>query len=252
MNMSYPTNSGGLTADEQLRTGDPRMTSGTGTGGSGIAAEAGDATRHVAGVAKDETRSVASEAGRQARQFAGRVQSEARQQAATQQSRAAQGLRNTASSFSRMADSPEATGYAPELVRAAGQRVDAVGQWLESRDPGSLVEEVKSFARRRPGVFLAIAAGTGIVIGRLTRALATPSDDADRLPGMAPGTTPDYTVPPVTPPSLVQPPAATTVGTGTVTGTGVGTGAGIGTGVGADASGQGYGLPPERGAGDLR
>lgn len=253
MNMSYPTNPGRLTADEQLHgVAGARASSGTGTDASALAAEAGDATRHVAGVAKDETRSVASEAGRQARRFAGRVQSEVRQQAATQQTRAAEGLRSTASSFSRMADSPEATGYAPELVRAAGDRIDAAGRWLEARDPGSLVEEVKSFARRRPGVFLAIAAGAGVVIGRLTRALATPSDDTDRLPAMAPGTTPGSTTPPVTPPHRVQPPAATTVGTGGVTGTGVGVGSPLGARGGVDASGQGYGLPSESGAGDLR
>ena len=36
---------------------------------------------------------------------------------------------------------------------------------------------MKGFARRRPGVFLGIAVGAGVVVGRLTRALAQPSDD---------------------------------------------------------------------------
>jgi len=36
---------------------------------------------------------------------------------------------------------------------------------------------VKGFARRRPGVFIGIAVGAGVVVGRLVRALAQPSDD---------------------------------------------------------------------------
>jgi hypothetical protein len=38
-----------------------------------------------------------------------------------------------------------------------------------------LLYEVKQFARRRPGYFIAIAIGTGVVAGRLTRALADSS-----------------------------------------------------------------------------
>lgn len=257
MNTSYPSQQGGITADERLRA------ESLGSGGSGtgvgdatrhVADVAKEDTRHLAGVAKDETRGVASEAKRQARQFAGRVQGELRDQAATQQSRLAQGLHNTGSSFSRMADSPEASGYAPELVRAAGERVDAVGRWLDARDPGSIVEEVKSFARRRPGVFLAIAAGAGVVIGRLTRALATPSEESNAgAPVTTPGTTPGYGVTPVTPPPRVQRPPATTIGTAGPTGTGVGTGPAFGAGAGPDATGQGLaGLPPEPGVGDIR
>ena len=260
MNTSYPSQHGGIAADEQLRSdsvGTPTAAQGSADATRRVAEVAKEDTRHVADVAKGETRGVAHEAKRQGRQFAGRVQGELRDQAATQQSRLAQGLHNTGSSFSRMADSPEASGYAPELVRAAGERVDAVGRWLDARDPGSIVEEVKSFARRRPGVFLAIATGAGIVVGRLTRALATPSEETSTgASATAAGTAPGYGVTPVTPPARVQRPPMTTVGAAGVagpTGTGVGTGAPVGAGAGPDATGQGFaGLPPEPGAGDLR
>jgi hypothetical protein len=147
-----------------------------------LAGEAGDAGRRVAGVAKEETKAVGSEARRQARRLADQVGSEVRQQAATQQSRAAGGLRNIGDEFSHMADgSGSGSGFAADVAREAGQRVGAVAQWLDQRDPKDLLEEVKGFARRRPGVFLAIAVGAGVVVGRLTRALMTPSDD-DRAP----------------------------------------------------------------------
>lgn len=249
MNMSYPSDQGGIAADERLRstTGADAGT-GTGSDASNLASEAGGATRHVVDVAKDETRGVASEARRQARQFAGRVQGELRAQAATQQSRLADGLHSTGSSFSKMADGADTSGYAPELVRAAGDRVDAVARWLDARDPGALVDEVKSFARRRPGVFLAIAAGAGVIVGRLTRALATPSDEAQRTNAGAssPNGRAAFDAPAVTPPQRVQPPTATTVGAGTVSGTGVRTGDPYGVDHDGTAPIAG-GIPPQPG-----
>jgi len=146
-----------------------------------LANEAGDATRRVAGVAKEETKAVGYEARRQARRLADQVGSEVRQQAATQQSRAAGGLRNIGDEFSHMAEGTgTGSGFAADVAREAGQRVGAVAQWLDQRDPKDLLEEVKGFARRRPGVFLAIAVGAGVIVGRLTRAIVTPSDDDER------------------------------------------------------------------------
>lgn len=146
-----------------------------------LAGEAGDATRRVAGVAKDETKAVGNEVRRQARRLADQVGTEVREQAATQQSRAAGGLRTIGDEFSSMADGTgTGTGFAADVTREAGRRVGAVAQWLDQRDPKDLLEEVKGFARRRPGVFLGIAVGAGVIVGRLTRALMTPSDDDDR------------------------------------------------------------------------
>jgi hypothetical protein len=143
---------------------------------SNLASEAGSAGRRVADVAKDETRAVASETKQQARRLADEARRELRDQAATQQTRVASGLHSVGGELSRMADTSAEPGVATDVVREAGRRVDDVAQWLEQRDPGSLLQEVKSFARRRPGVFLAIAVGAGVVAGRLARALATPAE----------------------------------------------------------------------------
>ena len=78
-----------------------------------------------------------------------------------------------------------------DLVRSAADRVDVAARWLENNEPGALLEDVKAFARRKPGVFIAIAVGAGILAGRFARsALAsTPRADAlernsaDTLPG---------------------------------------------------------------------
>ncbi|RXZ72453.1 hypothetical protein [Agromyces albus] len=142
-----------------------------------LAEDAGKAGRRVADVAKEETKSVASETRRQARQLADQASNELRDQAAVQQRRVASGLRAVGSQFSQMAESSTESGYATDIVRQAGNSADEVARWLDARDPGSLLEEVKGFARRRPGVFLAIALGAGVIAGRMTRALTAPAED---------------------------------------------------------------------------
>ncbi|MDF2994092.1 MAG: hypothetical protein K0S37_4606 [Microbacterium sp.] len=231
--------------------------SGTSSGGGSdlreqaknVASDAGDAGKHVVDVAKDETRGVASETKTQARRLVGQVGDELRGQAAQQQSRVATGIRDVGSQFEQMADSADGSGVAANLVRDAGHRVGQVGEWLDERDPKALLEEVKRFARRRPGIFIAVAVGAGVVAGRLTRALASSSGDsgdsgaahkadsptrtsgyvgATGSPGAA---VPPVTAPPVTPPRATQPPATTTIGNpavpgGVVGGTGVNPGTG--------------------------
>ena len=136
------------------------------------ASEAGQRAAHVA---KEETRKVASEAGSQARNLLHDAGGELREQAAAQQERLAGGLRSLSSQLSEMADNSSDQGMASDLARQAGERARSIAQWLEAREPGSLVDEVKSFARQRPGVFLGIAAGAGLLAGRLTKALAAPT-----------------------------------------------------------------------------
>lgn len=160
---------------------------GAGTGTTG-GTTAGDAGRRVADVAKDETRAVADETRYQVRRLTDELGSEVREQAATQQTRAAQGIRSIGSDFSQMAEGGAPTsGFANDVVRRAGRKADEVAQWLDARDPGDILQEVKSFARRRPGVFLAIAVGAGILAGRLTRALTAPDDERGAV---ASGTSP--------------------------------------------------------------
>ena len=81
------------------------------------------------------------------------------------------GLRGVGSQLHKMADAAEEPGMVTDLVSQAASRVDSAASWLDEREPGDILEEVKSFARQRPGLFIAIAAGAGIVAGRLTKSL---------------------------------------------------------------------------------
>lgn len=162
----------------------PAETSGSHTSESGTAGAAKDAARDVAGDAKDkasdvagtakeQVANVASEATDHAKQLYAQASETLKDQAADQQQRAAGGLRSLGEQLGRMAASDDEQGVASRLVQDLSGRADSFAGFLEQRDPGSLLAEVKSFAAKRPGTFIAIAAGAGILAGRLTKALAT-------------------------------------------------------------------------------
>ena len=174
-----------------------------------VTRHAADAAQNVAETAKTEAANVASEVKTNARDLLHQAKSDLTEQAGTQQQKVAEGLRSVAGELHSMAAASEQPGVATDLVRQAAERSSAVASWLDGRDPGSLLTEVKSFARQRPGTFLLLAAGAGVLAGRLSRSLSagapdTPGTSATRVPDT--GTA----VPP--PPVQMPAPGATTAG----------------------------------------
>ncbi|TPG14721.1 hypothetical protein EAH86_14160, partial [Pedococcus bigeumensis] len=104
-------------------------------------------------------------------------------QSAQQQTKVAEGLRSLSQELSGMARGSEQQGVASDLAHQASQRMGDVASWLDQRDPGSLVSEVKQFARQRPGTFLAAAAVIGLVGGRLSRGLVADHQDQAHTAG---------------------------------------------------------------------
>ncbi|GAA2863803.1 hypothetical protein [Paenarthrobacter ilicis] len=196
---------------------------------AGVASVVGDAAGGVVDTAKTEAGHVAQEVKVNARQLLHQTKGELTDQAQAQQQRVADGLRSISDELSTMAKSTENGGVATDLVQQAAQRSSSIAQWLDGRDPGSLLDEVKGFARRKPGTFLLIAAGAGILAGRLGRGMA---DNTPVGGGSATGTTDVSTETPravyypsqggaVTPPAVDLPgPTATTAGYGSATTTG--------------------------------
>jgi hypothetical protein len=147
-----------------------------------VASDAKQSGQQVAETAKEQTREVAAEASQQAKELYQQVRSEFGDQAATQHQRAASGLRTLGNELSSMAQGSEQSGVASDLAKQASDRVHTLAGWLESREPGDVLSEVTSFARRKPGTFLAAAAAVGFLGGRLTRGLAAESGDNDATP----------------------------------------------------------------------
>ena len=133
--------------------------------------------KHVADVAREQASGVAVEAGRQGRDLLRQAQGQLEEQAAQGQQRLANQLLSFSDELRSMADASSQGGMAASLASQAASRVRHAGQWLDDRKPGQVADEVQSFARRRPAVFLALAVGAGLVAGRLTRGLKDATSD---------------------------------------------------------------------------
>ena len=142
-----------------------------------VGESAASAGRDVMESAKEQGREVATEAGRQAKDLYGQARTEMTDQARTQQKRAASGLLAVADEAARMADRGGESGPVTRVVRDASGRIAQAGRWLENREPGQLVDEIKQYARRHPGAFLLAAAALGVVAGRLAKNMTSGSDD---------------------------------------------------------------------------
>ena len=147
-----------------------------------VADTAKQAGAQVAETVKDQAAQVTAEAGQQAKQLLSQAQSELTDQAAATQQRVADGLRALAHELTAMAGHSDEPGPATDLARQAADKAQLAAAWLGDRDPGTLLDDVRSFARRKPGTYLALALGAGIVAGRLTRGLTAPDPGAGATP----------------------------------------------------------------------
>jgi hypothetical protein len=141
-----------------------------------------EAGQHAVGVAQEQASQVAAEAARQGRDLLAQAQQQVGDQVAQGQQRLAAGLLSLGDELSSMADGSQHKGTAASLARQAATRVRGVGQWLDDRSPAQVVDDLQAFARRRPGAFVALAAGAGLAAGRLTRGLQGAQGDDDGGP----------------------------------------------------------------------
>jgi hypothetical protein len=141
------------------------------------AAQAGS---QVAATATEQAKEVAAETQRQAKDLLDQGRTQVREQAITQQQKAGQSLTSLAQELRGLADgtSSGAPGPARDLLQQASGLVDDFAHKLQTRDPGELLDEVRSFARRKPGLFLLGAAAAGVVAGRLTSGVKAAHSDS--------------------------------------------------------------------------
>ncbi|NES12431.1 MULTISPECIES: hypothetical protein [Micromonospora] len=143
-----------------------------------VGSETANAGGAVAQTAKEQGKEVVGEAKRQARNLYGEARDQLTSQTGQQQQRAAGGIRSLAEEMRSMAQHGGGSGPVTELAHQAADRMHGVAGWLEQREPGDLLNEVKNYARRNPGTFLVGAALLGVVAGRLTRNIAAVGDGA--------------------------------------------------------------------------
>ena len=142
---------------------------------SAVAGHAQEQAGAVVGSVKEQAGEVVAEARTQAMDLLGELRRQVDEQSETQRGRIAAFLRSTGDELEQMGRSSEASGMATNLVRQAGQRATSWGSSLESSSTTDLLEQVRSFARRKPGTFLLGALAAGLLAGRATRGVSAAS-----------------------------------------------------------------------------
>ena len=179
----------------------PAGTSGNGQGradmarqeGAHVKDEATGAVRDVAGTAKEQAGNVAGDVRDQARRLSRQTQDQLHDQARGQRDRAVSNLRSVSDDLHSMADKADeaeetGSGLGAKVSRQGARYAGQVADYLDGREPGELLDDVRSLARRRPGAFLLGAAIAGVVAGRLSRSIIDiKRDDSDSSNGSAYG-----------------------------------------------------------------
>lgn len=202
------------------------------------ASTAKDEAQNVAGVAKEQAQSVAAEAQQQAADLLGEARRQVEDQSRSQLDRLVGSLQQLADDLERMArgDGAEA-GMARTLVTEVSDRARSISAQVQGREPAEVLDQVRDFARRKPGTFLLGALAAGVVAGRLARGAKEAKSDSG---GSSSGS---VTTTPTTP----VPSAAVSTGTGTAAadplgGTGTPTGGSVYP-EGSDANSAAWGNP---------
>ena len=137
---------------------------------SEVAGTATSRATDVASTAKDQALDVAQEAQRQAGDLFGEFRGQLQQQTQQQRDRLVELLREFEDELQNMVQAGGRSGTASEVVRQVADRLSGVRTYLEGG--ANPVDDVRRFARRRPGTFLLLAAAAGVVAGRATRSAA--------------------------------------------------------------------------------
>jgi hypothetical protein len=135
-----------------------------------LKAEAAGSGQRVKETAKEQAVAVKEEATAQAQNLIGQLRSDLGEQVRPQKDRVASAVRSVSDEISAISrgEKPETDFVAGLLGNVTGQ-VESLASSLENKDAKDLLEDVRRFAARRPGTFLAVAAGIGLLAGRATR-----------------------------------------------------------------------------------
>jgi hypothetical protein len=157
----------GAARDESAEVAGTAQAEAEAVGGSAAAA-----AQDVVETAAEQAGHVAGEGIRNVRELLGDLRDELGLQTSTQTMRAGELAYTLADDLESMAEGSQQQGAAAEVARSVASQARRVGEFLQSRDPDQLLEEVRLFARRRPGAFLLGAAAAGVAAGRLGRGAA--------------------------------------------------------------------------------
>ncbi|GAA4888350.1 hypothetical protein GCM10025789_00700 [Tessaracoccus lubricantis] len=141
------------------------------------------AGRDVVDSAKFEAGQVAREAKYQGRRLLDEGVGELRSQANTLQAKLADTVDALTEELGVMSANTQTDGPLTQFAGDAHDWGRRASSWLRDNDPDQVMGSVRRYAARNPWTFLAIAAGAGLVVGRLARGLK--DSDPDDVPQLA-------------------------------------------------------------------
>jgi uncharacterized phage infection (PIP) family protein YhgE len=137
-----------------------------------------DATKNVVGEATGQTKAVAGEAKAQAQQLISDARSEFQTQADDRARQAVDQLRGMSTSITALLNGrPEEAAQMTGYLQQAQNKIEGIASRIEAGGPQGVIDDLSSFARRRPGAFLFAAGVAGFAIGRVARAGAAAARD---------------------------------------------------------------------------
>jgi hypothetical protein len=151
---------------------------------------AGQAVSDVAGTATHQAGTVATEAKTQLSHLTSQAREQVSAQASVQKDKAATQVRTFADQLQSLARGEPADGPAADIVRQLSDKVQQLADKLEHTEPAQLLDEVRRYARTKPGTFLVGAAVAGFASGRLVKGATAEPTGSERY-GVAGGTTRD-------------------------------------------------------------
>jgi hypothetical protein len=152
-----------------------------------VASTTAEAAKGVAQTAAQQTADVVGEAARQARDLLGETRDQVRTQAETQTRRLAENVRSLAGEITTMASRSEQQGPATEVAHQLAGKVDALASYLDGTTPEAVLDDLRTFARRKPGLFLLGAGAVGFLAGRMVKGATASGDTASTGTGLRTG-----------------------------------------------------------------
>ncbi len=155
---------------------------------------AASAASDVAGTAKQQAGQVAGEAVNQLKSLTDDARNQATQQASNATEQLSSKVRSLATEMRDLGQGKgDANSTIAGLVQQLADRGEQLADHISQQGPGGLVQDLRSFAARKPGTFLLGALAAGVVTGRLVKgatADSTPSSQGARTSGTGYGATP--------------------------------------------------------------
>ncbi|HET9444426.1 MAG TPA: hypothetical protein VFO65_13940, partial [Acidimicrobiales bacterium] len=150
--------------------------------GQGVVRAVSQEAADLAGTARERAAEVTGEVSHQARTVAEEARTSLQEQAQTQAQRLTSSLRELGEGVHALLEGrPDQAGTVADYARQASDRFDAVVDRLEDKGVEGVVDDLRDFARTRPGAFVLGAAVFGFGVGRLLRNSSGDDDEATQV-----------------------------------------------------------------------